>query len=163
MGLLERVSVPGFVPGLFIRIEANKMERFCQQKNPGNRSNRSYRSNGTDETGVAPGELHITDRLYNALHGVGDLSPCEKSAVLITMHDHYFPGDKIVRDDDPELIDAYRAGRDEIIHIVERCLAALPGTTRAILQCWLLDVHEYHRDLVAGIKVASAAGGPKVQ
>lgn len=100
----------------------------------------------------ALGELHITDRLYNALHGVGDLSPCEKTAVLITMHDHLYPGDKIVRDDDPRADERYLSGRDEIIRIVERCLATVPETVRPILQCWLLDVHEYFHALTGGIK-----------
>jgi hypothetical protein len=81
------------------------------------------------------GSLWIGDQLYNALHGVGDISREHRIAVINIMHDYYHPDKKIVPPE-AEANENFRVGRDEIIHIVRACLASVPQTAEPILTHW---------------------------
>jgi hypothetical protein len=81
------------------------------------------------------GSLWLGDQLYNALHGVGDISWQHKIAVVTIMHDYYCPDKKLVPAS-AESQEAFRAGRDDIIGIVKACLASVPQIADPILGQW---------------------------
>jgi hypothetical protein len=94
------------------------------------------------------GELHITDQLYNALHGVGDIPLNYKIAVYVAVHDHAYPEKKIVSRQEEADCD-YRAGRDEIVRIVIACLASVKQIALPILDRWIAEVEAYYAANVA--------------
>lgn len=85
------------------------------------------------------GELHVGDQLYNALHGVGDITLKAKFAVFMVMHDFYYPAQRIASKQDTANPD-YAGGRDEIIKIVRACLDSVPKIVQPILERWIDEV-----------------------
>lgn len=94
------------------------------------------------------GELCFEDQLYNALHGVDDISHLAKVAVTMVMHDYYNPQEKIVTEQMEK--SEYGIGRDRIIHIVTQCLATAPDTANAALSRWVFELIAEMRNRVDG-------------
>ena len=101
---------------------------------------------------VAPdevlGELNVTDQLYNALHGVGDIPLNCKIAVYVAVHDHAYPEKRIAERQEEADAD-YRAGRDEIVHIVIACMASVKQIALPILDRWIAEVEAHYAANVA--------------
>jgi len=95
------------------------------------------------------GSLPFSDQLYNALHGIGDISHVAKTAVLMVMHDYYHPAEKIATEEHIESQQGYEIGRDEIIHVVNRCLESMPQSANAALSRWVNELKAEMKEKIA--------------